>query len=144
MYRTTKTSKNTIKKQLKNVIEERTEDKASSSNAVTEEELLECCICLEENVKESQKTSCGHCVCTECIDRMAKPICPMCRSAISLSDAAYARIEAEKSDRLKRLCYARIFRAINAEYIQYVEMMNDDLYNTQDTEWEDIETVVTY
>ncbi len=112
--------------------------------STTCEEKHECCICLEENVLESQKTPCGHCVCTECQDQMRKPVCPMCRADIPLSEAACALIESERTERLKRLCYARIFRAINAEYIQYVEMMNEDSPNVENGEWEDVETIVSY
>ena len=117
---------------------------AEAGPSTTSEVKYDCCICLEENVLESQKTPCGHCVCIECQDQMKKPICPMCRADIPLTETAYARIEAERTERLKRLCYARIFRAINAEYIQYVEMMNDDSDNVENNEWEDVETIVSF
>lgn len=103
------------------------------------EAMFDCCICLESNVHAEQKTPCGHSVCRDCQDQMRKPVCPICRAEITLSDIAYARIESERTQRLKNLCYARIFRSIDADYIQYIEMINDDSDNVVSSEWEDVE-----
>ena len=128
------------KKHLKKPINEA----GPSTTSTIAEQLNDCCICLETNVLESQKTPCGHCVCTECQDQMRKPVCPMCRADIPLSEAARALIESERTERLKWMCYARIFRAIDAEYVQYVEMMNEDSDNVEGNEWEDVEITVSY
>lgn len=110
-----------------------------STSETPYELMFDCCICLETNVLAKQKTPCGHSVCKDCQDQMRKPVCPICRAEIPLSDIAYARIESERTQRLKHLCYARIFRSIDADYIQYIEMISDDSDNVISSEWEDIE-----
>ena len=42
----------------------------------------ECCVCLEENI--IQKTYCGHSVCNECINKLDKNLCPMCRRDVTI------------------------------------------------------------
>jgi hypothetical protein len=81
----------------------------------------ECCICLEENVPEQEKTECGHCVCSGCLDQMTKPVCPMCRSEIALSDKAQERIDTEKNRKLKLRVYARLFRAIDTNFYDWLD-----------------------
>ena len=98
----------------------------------------DCCICLETNVLENQKTECGHCICTECFDQMRKPVCPMCRADISLSETAQNLIDKEKNEKLKFLAYARLFRGICPDYIQMLEIEyeenSEDNYESQESQ----------
>ncbi len=116
------------RKQTKNTSQADSSNQASinvvDSNVESDIPKLECCICLEENVVEEQKTECGHCVCNECLDKMTKPICPMCRQEITLSEAAMEKIEAERNAKLKLRAYARLFRTFDYEFYDWIEYRN--------------------
>jgi hypothetical protein len=50
-------------------------------------QLHECCVCLEENVRVIDRTACRHYVCRDCISKLPRPICPMCRAPLNKSTA---------------------------------------------------------
>jgi len=53
-----------------------------------------CCVCADP-ITSNLKLDCGHYVCTECLKRIRKPECPLCRSHLSgkiVSDEIYANI----------------------------------------------------
>ena len=40
--------------------------------------MVECCICYNENYVV--KTNCNHEICVDCLSKLYKPICPICRN----------------------------------------------------------------
>lgn len=46
--------------------------------------MLECCVCLENNVRPNAKTPCGHCVCRDCLSKLLQPTCPICRQKLEI------------------------------------------------------------
>lgn len=109
---------------IKSTVEEAVSSEASASSISVEEPKHECCICFEENVADDEKTECGHCVCSGCLDQMTKPVCPMCRAEIALSERAQDRIDIERNRKLKLRVYARLFRGIDSDFCDWVEYNN--------------------
>lgn len=55
--------------------------------------MLECCVCLEDNVLSNKKTRCGHSVCQECLKKLPRAVCPMCRAEIQVPPKSVSREE---------------------------------------------------
>ncbi len=79
---------------------------------VQHEELLECCVCLDENVDASETTDCSHAVCQGCLARMHTPTCPMCRSPIELVGAAAERLTRKEMARKRDKVYLKAYNRI--------------------------------
>ena len=76
------------------------------------QELLECCVCLDENVDTDETTDCGHAVCQGCLGRMNKPTCPMCRAPIELAGEAAQRLEKKEMARKRDKAYLKAYDRI--------------------------------
>ncbi len=53
---------------------------------------IECCVCFEPVVEETETTDCNHAVCQDCLGQLRSPTCPMCREPIELVGPAAERI----------------------------------------------------
>ena len=47
-----------------------------------EDNLAECCVCLDQHLTKDELLSCGHPVCLTCKVNLPKPECPMCRKRL--------------------------------------------------------------
>jgi hypothetical protein len=78
--------------------------------------MLECCICYEMNVSSIDLTDCGHAICGDCMVRMEKSICPICRESIELSEEAKQVLERKNIQKQKIIKYANLFKTMVRYY----------------------------
>jgi hypothetical protein len=77
-----------------------------------EQEILECCVCLDENVDVGETTDCGHAVCQGCLAQMHTPTCPMCRAPIELVGEAAERLGRKEMARKRGKVYLTTYGRI--------------------------------
>jgi hypothetical protein len=77
-----------------------------------EQEMFECCVCLDENVCADETTDCGHAVCQGCLARMHTPTCPMCRAPIELVGEAAERLGRKEMARKRTNAYLKPYNRI--------------------------------
>lgn len=81
---------------------------------------FECCICYDINVRFEELTHCGHAICEDCMNGLPKPICPMCREEIELTERAQKNLDDQRNSKLMTYRYIRLFRKIDPMSCVYI------------------------
>ena len=80
-------------------------------------EHLDCCVCMDPKVVSGKESKCGHAICMECITKLQKPECPLCRGNLS---GCYYTAETEKTIARTVRLNKRVGELENLVYSLYV------------------------